>query len=303
MGKAEEVIRIGKKLDKMVNKKSTEGAIDLLKELKNITMSLDTLQSTRIGMSVNAVRKQSTDEEVQTIAKSLIKSWKKLVDSSENKADEKKKESSSPSSSSKNSPQSGDQSSSKKQEAPKTPSTPTTPKVTTFPAVPVTIDSVRNKCRELLVAALQMDNDYLAIGTDCKQLAAQIEDYIYQEFKKTDVKYKSRLRSRISNLKDQKNPELRKNVLCGNVSAQRIASMTSEEMASAELKEVRKALTKESIREHQLAKTGGTETDLFQCGKCSKKNCTYTQVQTRSADEPMTTFVLCNECGNRWKFC
>ncbi|MGH0161532.1 UNVERIFIED_CONTAM: hypothetical protein FKN15_053497 [Acipenser sinensis] len=56
-----------------------EGAIDLLKELKNITVSLDTLQSTRIGMSVNAVRKQSTDEEVQTIAKSLIKSWKKLV--------------------------------------------------------------------------------------------------------------------------------------------------------------------------------------------------------------------------------
>ena len=25
------------------------------------------------------------------------------------------------------------------------------------------------------------------------------------------------------------------------------------------------------------------------------------QVQTRSADEPMTTFVFCNECGNRWK--
>ncbi|RXM31555.1 Transcription elongation factor A protein 2, partial [Acipenser ruthenus] len=201
-----------------------EGAIDLLKELKNITMSLDTLQSTRIGMSVNAVRKQSTDEEVQTIAKSLIKSWKKLVDSSENKADEKKKESSSPSSSSKNSPQSGDQSSSKKQEAPKTPSTPTTPKVTTFPAVPVTIDSVRNKCRELLVAALQMDTS--------KQYVSPFVVHCL-------------------------------------------------EMASAELKEVRKALTKESIREHQLAKTGGTETDLFQCGKCSKKNCTYTQIQYR----------------------
>lgn len=25
------------------------------------------------------------------------------------------------------------------------------------------------------------------------------------------------------------------------------------------------------------------------------------QVQTRSSDEPMTTFVVCNECGNRWK--
>lgn len=41
--------------------------------------SLCTLQSTRIGMSVNAVRKQSSDEEVQTLAKSLIKAWKKLL--------------------------------------------------------------------------------------------------------------------------------------------------------------------------------------------------------------------------------
>ncbi|RXN11239.1 transcription elongation factor A 2-like protein [Labeo rohita] len=115
------------------------------------------------------------------------------------------------------------------------------------------------------------------------------------------MKYKTRLRSRISNLKDQKNPDLRRNVLCGNISPDRIASMTAEEMASAELKEIRKALTKESIREHQLSKVGGTETDMFVCGKCKGKNCTYTQVQTRSADEPMTTFVLCNECGNRWK--
>lgn len=30
-------------------------------------------------MSVNAVRKQSSDEEVQTLAKSLIKTWKKLL--------------------------------------------------------------------------------------------------------------------------------------------------------------------------------------------------------------------------------
>ncbi|KAJ7304248.1 hypothetical protein JRQ81_011787 [Phrynocephalus forsythii] len=72
-------------------------------------------------------------------------------------------------------------------------------------------------------------------------------------------------------------------------------------MASDELKELRNAMTQEAIREHQMAKTGGTTTDLFQCGKCKKKNCTYNQVQTRSADEPMTTFVLCNECGNRWK--
>ncbi len=49
-------------------------------------------------------------------------------------------------------------------------------------------------------------------------------------------------------------------------------------MASAELKEIRKVLTKESIREHQLSKVGGTETDMFVCGKCKGKNCSYTQV-------------------------
>uniref|UniRef100_A0A663MTY8 TFIIS N-terminal domain-containing protein n=1 Tax=Athene cunicularia TaxID=194338 RepID=A0A663MTY8_ATHCN len=53
--------------------------MDLLKELKSMPMTLDLLQSTRIGMSVNALRKQSTDEEVISLAKSLIKSWKKLL--------------------------------------------------------------------------------------------------------------------------------------------------------------------------------------------------------------------------------
>uniref|UniRef100_A0A8C9LBA2 TFIIS N-terminal domain-containing protein n=1 Tax=Pavo cristatus TaxID=9049 RepID=A0A8C9LBA2_PAVCR len=56
-----------------------DGAMDLLKELKSMPMTLDLLQSTRIGMSVNALRKQSTDEEVIALAKSLIKSWKKLL--------------------------------------------------------------------------------------------------------------------------------------------------------------------------------------------------------------------------------
>uniref|UniRef100_A0A672U343 Transcription elongation factor A3 n=1 Tax=Strigops habroptila TaxID=2489341 RepID=A0A672U343_STRHB len=117
------------------------------------------------------------------------------------------------------------------------------------------------------------------------------------------MKYRNRVRSRISNLKDPKNPSLRRNVLCGAILPSLIARMTAEEMASDELKELRNAMTQEAIREHQMAKTGGTVTDLFQCGKCKKKNCTYNQVQTRSADEPMTTFVLCNECGNRWKVC
>lgn len=303
MAKPQEVERIAKKLDKMVHKKNTDGALDLLRELKNMKMSLETLQSTRVGMSVNAVRKQSSDEEVQTLAKTLIKSWKKLLDGAEGK--QEKKEEGSPVRSSSTSKDSGaSEKSEKSVETPTTPTTPTAPhRFTSFPPAPVTTDNVRTKSRELLVAALQTGDDFKAIGVDCEHLAAQIEERIFQEFKSTDMKYKTRLRSRISNLKDQKNPELRRNVLCGNISPERIASMTAEEMASAELKQIREALTKESIREHQLSKVGGTETDMFICSKCHGKNCTYTQVQTRSADEPMTTFVLCNGCGNRWKFC
>ena len=40
---------------------------------------------------------------------------------------------------------------------------------------------------------------------------------------------------------------------------------------------------------------------LSDVASCFCSNFSATQVQTRSADEPMTTFVLCNECGNRWK--
>ncbi|CAL8324656.1 unnamed protein product [Merluccius merluccius] len=317
MAREQDVERIAKKLDKMVHKKNTEGAADLLKELKTIHMSLETLQSTRVGMCVNAVRKQSSDEEVQTLAKTLIKSWKKLLDGADGKVEEKKREGS-PMRSSSTSKDSGpgEKSSKKSEDLPATPTA--APRVTSFPPAPVTTDTVRTKCRDLLVAALETDGGRGHLAEGCQQVRLDAGDrtqnlvcvcvfsltpgpLIFQEFHSTEVKYKSRLRSRISNLKDQKNPELRRSVLCGHISPQQIATMSAQEMASKELKMVRESLTKESIREHQLSKVGGTETDMFICGKCRGKNCSYTQVQTRSADEPMTTFVLCNGCGNRWK--
>jgi transcription elongation factor S-II len=42
---------------------------------------------------------------------------------------------------------------------------------------------------------------------------------------------------------------------------------------------------------------------MFKCGKCKTYKTSYYQMQTRSADEPMTTFVTCHNCNNRWKFC
>ena len=40
---------------------------------------------------------------------------------------------------------------------------------------------------------------------------------------------------------------------------------------------------------------------LFRCGRCKSKKTTHYQLQTRSADEPMTTFVTCLNCHKRWK--
>ncbi|NWR93283.1 TCEA3 protein, partial [Furnarius figulus] len=345
MGPAEELVRIAKKLDKMVARKSTEGALDLLKSLTGYTMTIQLLQTTRIGVAVNSVRKHCSDEEVVASAKILIKNWKRLLESTtpkkEKDADgdkEKKKgldvsscpsegvkhpknsaeknrekhkerrdstDSRSSSTSAVSSPQkrlSGERANSSKAK-PETPRTPTSPSFSPSPCflAPcyLTGDSVRDKCIEMLTAALRMDDDYKEFGVNCEKMASEIEDHIL--WGGTDMKYRNRVRSRISNLKDPKNPGLRRNVLCGAIEPSLIARMTAEEMASDELKQLRNAMTQEAIREHQMAKTGGTVTDLFQCGKCKKKNCTYNQVQTRSADEPMTTFVLCNECGNRWK--
>ncbi|NWV67238.1 TCEA3 protein, partial [Malurus elegans] len=364
MGPAEELVRIAKKLDKMVARKSMEGALDLLKSLTSYTMTIQLLQTTRIGVAVNSVRKHCSDEEVVASAKILIKNWKRLLESATTKKEkdaygdkekdtegkkEKKKgldvsccpnedvkhgkntaekhrekrrerrasaDSRASAVSSSSSPRKRLTNSSKAK--PETPRTPTSPSFFPSPCflAPcyLTGDSVRDKCIEMLTATLRMDDDYKEFGVNCEKMASEIEDHILWGARglqapsaggahSTDMKYRNRVRSRISNLKDPKNPSLRRNVLCGAIEPSLIARMTAEEMASDELKKLRNAMTQEAIREHQMAKTGGTVTDLFQCGKCKKKNCTYNQVQTRSADEPMTTFVLCNECGNRWKVC
>uniref|UniRef100_S4RFD2 Transcription elongation factor n=1 Tax=Petromyzon marinus TaxID=7757 RepID=S4RFD2_PETMA len=322
----------------MVTRKSTDGALDLLKELQAIPMTLGILKMTRVGMLVNSLRKLTKDEEVISISKILIKTWKKLLEALVrpfflngeslistriiarevqcSKALEMWQPDNNSGPEGKHCERGGGgdrrRAETKPPSTPSTPSTPTTPtspsapgtpRSPAFPSAGTSSEVVREKCREMLAAALKTNDDYVKYAANCELIGAQIEDSIFQELPAVDQKYKNRVRSRISNLKDPKNPNLRISVLTGAISASCMAKMTAEEMASDELREKRKAMTEEAIRAHQMAKTGGTETDLFSCGKCRKKRCTYTQVQTRSADEPMTTFVFCNECGNRWKFC
>ena len=42
-------------------------------------------------------------------------------------------------------------------------------------------------------------------------------------------------------------------------------------------------------------------TDQFKCRRCQKRECVYYELQTRSADEPMTIFITCLNCGKEWR--
>lgn len=67
---------------------------------------------------------------------------------------------------------------------------------------------------------------------------------------------------------------------------------------------VYKAMYKLRRKELAIEEARAKEDDyegLFKCGKCKSLKTTYYQMQTRSADEPMTTYVTCKNCGIRWK--
>jgi transcription elongation factor S-II len=53
--------------------------------------------------------------------------------------------------------------------------------------------------------------------------------------------------------------------------------------------------------QQQLEGNKAMATDLFKCGRCKKRETTFYELQTRSADEPMTQFITCVNCGNHWR--
>lgn len=96
------------------------------------------------------------------------------------------------------------------------------------------------------------------------------------------------------------NKELFKKLINKDFKSHELAFMTFNEMRPDlwdKLLEIKKIKD-----ENKFSPKIEASTDDFQCSKCKSKKCTFYQLQTRSADEPMTTFVTCLNCGNRWKF-
>jgi DNA-directed RNA polymerase subunit M/transcription elongation factor TFIIS len=53
--------------------------------------------------------------------------------------------------------------------------------------------------------------------------------------------------------------------------------------------------------EHVYEERPAAMTNQFKCGRCKKRECVFQELQLRSCDEPMTLFVTCLNCGNRWR--
>ncbi|KDE03785.1 transcription elongation factor S-II, variant [Microbotryum lychnidis-dioicae p1A1 Lamole] len=150
-------------------------------------------------------------------------------------------------------------------------------------------DKTRDKCVEMIYDAMSFDSD---APTDliCKRAQA-LEQHVH--INEPLAGYRAKIRSLYLNLKAANNPSLREDVVSGEISVTRLYGMSPAEMASEEQQALNRKLAEENLFKAQGAAPQQAETDAFQCGKCKQRRTMYYQMQTRSADEPMTTFVTC----------
>jgi len=148
---------------------------------------------------------------------------------------------------------------------------------------------------------------YLPDESICKNLEKGVYNYCIKEANERQIVkkwdnvyfthiYLDKLRSVYANLK---NPKLIERIMSKDIRPHEIAFMSHQEIIPEKWATL---LSDKKIREENIyAPKLEASTDGFTCRKCKSKECSYYQLQTRSADEPMTTFVTCIKCGNRWK--
>ncbi|KAL2339489.1 hypothetical protein Fmac_007429 [Flemingia macrophylla] len=171
-------------------------------------------------------------------------------------------------------------------------------------------DATRDKIRELIHEALskvsgEADEDLSAVvsAADPIRVAVTVESVLFEKWGPSNGAQKVKYRSLMFNLKDGNNPDFRRKVLLGVVEPEQLINMSTAEMASEQRKQENQKITEKALFECERGAQPKATTDQFKCGRCGQRKCTYYQMQTRSADEPMTTYVTCCVCNNRWKFC
>ena len=107
--------------------------------------------------------------------------------------------------------------------------------------------------------------------------------------------YLDRLRTVYTNLNDN----IIEQVTSGAIKPHIVAFMTHQELNPDKWAALIDAKSKRDANKFETNIAAATDT--FTCRKCKGNQCTYYQMQTRSADEPMTCYVSCCTCGNRWE--
>jgi len=165
--------------------------------------------------------------------------------------------------------------------------------------------AIRNTGRDLLTGALGGRRvDAMNLETAAYNYAIQVAIDTgvarYWENNRFRTLYARKIRSLVWNLKNPKNPMLCAKVLEKQISFDRLVRMTAielfpenweKELAAVAAKHLRRELAEQDVHD-----------GVFQCKKCKSWKTVYYQMQTRSADEPMTTFVTCANCHSNWKF-
>lgn len=160
-------------------------------------------------------------------------------------------------------------------------------------------DKFRENIRNKLNEKIQNDKDSLNLERGIFNFALK-EANNRKIIKKWDNPYfvqiyTDRLRSIYSNL----STDIIKQIQDKNIKPHVIAFMTHQELCPEKWKELIEIKMKRD--KCKFENNIEAATDVFTCRKCKSNKCTYYQMQTRSADEPMTVFVQCCNCGNRWK--
>ncbi|CCW62472.1 unnamed protein product [Phytomonas sp. EM1] len=108
----------------------------------------------------------------------------------------------------------------------------------------------------------------------------------------------------LMNLKDSKNELLRSRVIKGTLPVEVLVTLNEVDLVNPERRKKLDEEFEQRSRDTNLTeieKALMTTSTLFSCPSCKARDCSWTQRQTRSGDEPMTVFCTCNVCGRTWR--
>ncbi|XP_070787000.1 transcription elongation factor A N-terminal and central domain-containing protein [Enoplosus armatus] len=325
---AKEIVHCALQIERSIADRSYGNILTLLCDLDKLHITAEQLEATDIVKVLYGLVKTCSDGGVKKTAKSLLSKWKREYETNTRgvKCTEESKD---PELSCRVSPpeEAGDGGASKpgdsqsgsahtcdrKESMKCTSSSVAKDALQTFTAgsasASCSFSSVRSKCVQLLLAALCPE---LPDRDQAAELARDIEQHVHERHKSSQVKYKACVRSKVANLKNPKNKHLHQGLLSGSLSPEAFARMSAEEMASAELRQLREEYSSRGVSERQLPEgIEGTQTQKIRCKRCGGSDCRVTQVSRGALflpawvrrggpDEDAMTFVTCSGCGQQW---